>query len=281
MSMNGERRLELERARAEAIRLDLVREECRALADACDATLQGVRDIAVQQLASTELATVASEIRQIRNAIANAPDASRAALVGVSRRLHEVIARAEAGARRWEAEQAVAVAAARHAHAVACSTAPADGEAVALGRRAIEEATRGDIAETAALTASSHRASDEARAATHDERIRREVVKALVRTLKGMGFVIVGPRLDGRVVVLEGRLASGRRACFDVDLEGGLRFDLDGYEGRACASDLEKVETVMRDEFGVKLGPPQIVWKNPDRISKGARDAPVGTARKA
>jgi len=113
-----------------------------------------------------------------------------------------------------------------------------------------------------------------------DERVRREVVKGLLKTLKGMGFVTVGPQLQEGLVVLEGRLASGRRARFEVKLDGELAFDLDGYEGRACAADMEKVEIAMKDQYGVLLGPPQIVWKNPDRLTKGARDLPTGGATK-
>lgn len=280
MSMSGQRRLELERARAEALRLDQVRQECEALADACDAAVRDVRDVAVQQLVSDDLRKIAPELREIRRQISDAPDESRTALVDASRRLHHAIARAEAAANRWEDEQVTAVAAARQAQAVAAATGPSDGEAAALGRRAVALAAEGAVADAAEATASSQEAARAASAAALDEKIRREVVKGLLKTLKGMGFVTVGPQLEAGLVVLEGRLASGRRARFEVSLDGNLGFDLDGYEGRACAAEMEKVETVLRDRFGVKLGPPQVVWKNPDRISKGARDTPSGTTRK-
>jgi hypothetical protein len=280
MSMSGQRRLELERARAEALRLDQVRQECEALADACEAAIRDVRDVAVQQLASDDLRKIAPELRKIRRQISDAPDESRAALLEASRRLHQAIARAEAAANRWKKEQVDAVAAARQAQAVAAATGPSDGEAAALGRRAVALAAQGAIADALQATASSQKAARAASAAALDEKIRREVVKGLLKTLKEMGFVTVGPQLEAGLVVLEGRLASRRRARFEVSLDGNLGFDLDGYEGRACAVDMEKVETVLRDRFGVKLGPPQVVWKSPDRITKGARDVPTGTTRK-
>lgn len=280
MSMSGERRLELERTRAEALRLDQVRSECAALAEACDAAIRDVRDLAVQQLASAELRKIAPEVRAIRRQIPDAPDASRDALVAASRTLHEVIARAEAAANRWEAARAASVAAARQAHAIATATGAAGSDAVGLAQQAIALATGGAVAEAQAVTASSQEAARAASSAVLGERIRREVVRGLVQTLRDMGFVTASPQLAEGVVVLEGRLASGRRARFEISLDGNLGFDLDGYEGRACAADLERVETVMRDRFGVMLGPPQVVWKNPDRISKGARDIPTGTSRK-
>ncbi|MBL8970470.1 MAG: hypothetical protein JNK56_07820, partial [Myxococcales bacterium] len=58
--MSGQRLLELERERMEQVRLAQVRDECRALADICDAELGQVRDIAVQQLAAAALQHVAA-----------------------------------------------------------------------------------------------------------------------------------------------------------------------------------------------------------------------------
>jgi hypothetical protein len=280
MSMSGQRRLELERAQAEALRLTLVRQECFALADACEAALREVRDVAVQQLAAAALRALAPHLTQLRQQIEARPDDTRTALTDAAGRLHDAIASAESDARHWAAAQTEAVAEARRAHLIAASTAPGDTQAVSLGREAIERATRGDVAAANELAAAARRAAEVKSAATLDESIRREVVKGLLKTLKVMGFVTVGPQVSDGIVVLEGRLASGRRARFDVSLDGNLGFDLDGYEGRACADDLERVETVLRDQFGVKLGPPQVVWKNPDRISKGARDLPAGSTRK-
>lgn len=40
MSMTGEQRLELERARLESLRLDQVRRECSALVDGCESILR-------------------------------------------------------------------------------------------------------------------------------------------------------------------------------------------------------------------------------------------------
>ena len=288
MSMTGQRRLELERARMEALRVAQVRAECEALLAACDEAMRSVRDVAVQQLAADALRTSASELRQLRARLDEEPDAVLSEVVGVSERLHQAIAGGEARARSWTAAQARAVASARQAATQASVAAAADrglpGEhqrAQDLASRAVELAAQGDLDGAREATQAAADARNAASATAMDERVRREVVKGLFKTLKNMGFVTTGPQVDAGIVVLEGRLASGRKARFEVKLDGELAFDLDGYEGRSCAEDMEKVETAMRDQFGVRLGPPQVVWKNPDRLSKGAQDLPSsGTTRR-
>ncbi len=288
MSMTGQRRLELERARLEALRIAQVQAECEALLEACDEAMRSVRDIAVQQLAAVALRASASELRALRSRVSEEPDTVLSELGGVSERLHTAIADGEARARQWGEAQAQAVAAARQAATKAAATAVADRglpgqheQAQELASQAEAKAVQGDLEVSRQLVHAATQARAAAAATAMDERVRREVVKGLLKTLKGMGFVTVGPQLDAGVVVLEGRLASGRKARFEVKLDGEMSFDLDGYEGRSCAEDMEKVEIAMRDRFGVKLGPPQVVWKNPDRLTKGAQDLPSsGTTRR-
>ncbi|MCB9608978.1 MAG: hypothetical protein H6716_20470 [Polyangiaceae bacterium] len=275
MSMYGERRLELERAQRERVRLGHVSKECIALADACDEVIRGVHDVAVQQLAAAELSALVPAIQTARNESSTSPDAALATLVTLATKLHDVLARAEAGAKRWSSDQADAIAQARRARTIAAATAPSSA-AADVSRRAVEAAMRGDLAEASRLSAEAVESSTAVASAGLDEAVRREIVGRVIETLKSMGFVVVPPRLEAGVVTLEGRLASGRRARFDVSLDGATKFDLDGYEGRACGDELEKIETTLRDKFGVRMGPPQIVWKNPDRISRGARDLPGG-----
>jgi hypothetical protein len=277
MSVSGKRRLELERARMEALRLEHVREECAALLEFCDKAVRDVRDIAVQQLVASDLRASVESLNDLRGRVAQAPDATRTELLTVASHIQSAIVRADAKARDWTAAHASALVEARQVQAIAAAAGASHGtEAARMGREAADEALRGNIEAATRLTEAARKAAEQDSAATLDERVRREVVKGLLQTLKNMGFVTVGPQVSAGVVVLEGRLASGRRARFDVSLDGQMAFDLDGYEGRSCADDLDKVETTLRDQFGVKLGPPQVVWKNPDRISQGARDLPTG-----
>lgn len=283
MSMSGQRMLELERARREELRLGQVRGECHATEAECAAAIGERRDLAIQQLSAIGLQAVMTELAAARDQIAATPDAALVALGGVRQHLHEVIAAAEGKAKAWSDAQAAAVVAARIAAAAAASAGLASdglGGDVAGSRNrahaAVQLAERGDLAGAAAAVAAAVVETEKLRTDALDERVRREVVRGLLASLKDMGFVVAGPQLRTGRVVLEGRLASGRKARFEVSVDGKMEFDLDGYEGRECAKDLEKVETVLRDRFGVKLGPPQVVWKNPDRLSAGARDLPSG-----
>lgn len=276
MSMSGQRQLELERERLEQLRLAQVREECLALADACEQTLRGVYDVAVQQFAARELQQVTAGLVNVRSEIAATPDGCLDRLARLQSQLHGAIVRGEARARAWSDEQAGLVAEARASAQRATAVAADTGQTT----RALELAEAGRLVEARDALAAAAATTTTARAAIVDERVRREVVRGLLRSLQEMGFVAVGPRLDGGVVILEGRLVSGRRAVFEVRLDGEMSFDLDGYEGRACADDLARVETVLRDRFGVKLGPAQIVWKNPDRLSQGALRGPSGSTHK-
>ena len=74
---------------------------------------------------------------------------------------------------------------------------------------------------------------------------------------------------------------DSREKRFEVQLDGKLRYDLDGYEGRSCAKEVERIEETLKDRFGVTMGPAQVTWKAPapKDIAKGARDLPAGPTR--
>lgn len=272
MSITGQQQLELEQARREQIRLGQVRDLCGQLAAACDAALAAVREPAVQQLAAASLRPTAAELATCRRGIDGSPDATLVQLRAVHERTHAAVAEAESVAQNWTANQATLVGQARAARDKAGSGV-GDG---ALTTRAVDaerHARAGRLDDARRILTELTDATASAQAADLDERVRREVVRCLLDTLRNMGFV-VAPRLDNNAVVLDGRLASGRQARFEVQLDGKMSFDLDGYEGRACADDMQKVEANLRNRFGITLGPPQVVWKNPDRLSQGARPLP-------
>lgn len=287
MSMKGERALELELARREALRLEQVRGECRALISVCEEAVAGVRDVAVQQYAGAELGRLSEELRAASASLPQAPEATLERLQEVQQRLTTTLATAEARARSWTEEQSRTRARARalagRIEAVVASQKESEGLGASEARRWVEEAgahaIRGAESEASQCLERAEQALAAARTAGLEEKVRRELVRGLLKTLKDLGFVTVGPRLSEDIVVLEGRLPSGRRARFEVRLDGRMAFDLDGYEGQACAQEMEKVETAMRDHFGVKMGPPQVVWKNPDRLSRGAVTLPGGQGR--
>ena len=113
-----------------------------------------------------------------------------------------------------------------------------------------------------------------------DETVRKEVVQCLLSTLTTMGFVIDSPYLEGneaasKTVRLLGKLPSGKVASFNVHLDGRMDFDFDGYEGKVCAKELEKIDQFLEQQFSIKLSDNQITWKNPDKIAKGAMHLPA------
>lgn len=284
MSMSGRRRLELERQRLEQLRLNQVRAECTALLDRCDERIREVRDVATQQLAAAELRACVDELAEVRATVEASPDQALAASRGVTDRIETVLATAQQRAGAWSERQVQAAANTRASvrQVEAALVAAGKSEGAEAARRQAAKAGRladeGRVEEAANAAAKAWELAGSALDASLAEKARKEAVRGLIATLKGMGFVVPGPRLVEGRVVLAGRLASGRLARFEVAVDGEMEFDLDGYEGRACAEDMEKVETTLRDKFGVQLGPPQVVWKNPDRRSKGARDLPPGGA---
>jgi hypothetical protein len=286
MSAIGVRRLELERQRQEVLRRERVREECDALRVQCLETLRKA-EAEAKAFAGPELAALSATLEASRREAD--VDAALAQVAGCCARVQGVLASGRAAAQRWSAEVAARQSRLEVLRARLDSAPTGDAEraraAATRGREALGRAAGAlAVADLAAADAALDAAEGDLSAvgeAAQVEAERREAVRRLRDTLREMGFVpAVGLQIEGErsVVVLEGRMPSGRRAQFRLSLDGDLAFDLDGYEGRACAEDLERVETVLRDRYGVRLGPPQITWKNPDRLAKGARELPGGGA---
>ena len=271
----------------EELRLQSVRAACEELVAAYRARLAEVTDTATQQLAAEALSASSATMVQARELIQAQPDRAHADLTGALQAACNAIAQAESAAHQWQAEQTAAVAAAQAVRAQTAAIVDADDPAAVLVERArnaahtaVELAASGARVAAEKATKTARALVVEAHQARLDETIRRETVKALLKSLKSMGFVVARPAMQAGVVVLEGRLPSGRRARFEVAVDGELVFELDGYEGHACAKDLQRITTDLRDRYGVRMGPPQFVWTQPERISKGARSLPVGAGRK-
>lgn len=280
MSMTGHQRLELERQRLEQLRLIQASQECTVLAETCEQRLRGIHDVAVQQLAAAELQRIAAGLSIARTQIAAQPDITLPRLQELQTQLQRVVARAEARARAWSDEQTELIARSRSSTALATAagaTTSSPDRALQHAAEATKLAEEGRLDEARAALASAQSGATKVRQNVLDEQVRITIVQGLVRSLGEMGFILVDPYLtNASVVVLEGRMASGRRARFEIQLDGHMEFDLDGYEGQACADDIERVATVLRDQYGVRLGPPQVTWKNPDRLTQGALRGPAG-----
>ena len=111
-----------------------------------------------------------------------------------------------------------------------------------------------------------------------DETLRREILTALKKTMQDLGFVVGKPTIDKETggVVMIGRLPSNRSIRFEVNLDGQMEFDMNGFLERKCADHLDEVLGILEANFNIATGPVQHNWKNPDKISKGSRGFPSG-----
>lgn len=290
MSLNAWREIELERERKEALRRDHVRREALALHAACEHEMTMVREPSVQQLAARGLKDVQKELQRASAQLEPSPDEALRTVRAASKRLHQVLAAAQAAAHRWSQEQAAAQARIEEvrtrAEAQQLAARDSGAETFLQVDRTLEEVAalhkQGRHREAAAKCEQADALMGKAAQVSLDETVRREVVKGLLAALQAQGFVVDGPSLrkngsEPGVVRLTGRLPSGRTATFEVQRDGRMTYDLDGYKDRTCAQQVDQIEEVLQKRFGIRLGPPQVIWKNPDRISKGARNLPTDT----
>jgi Rad3-related DNA helicase len=111
-----------------------------------------------------------------------------------------------------------------------------------------------------------------------DETLRREIITALMKTMRDLGFAVGKPTIDKETggVIMIGTLPSNRSIRFEVDLNGQMEFDMNGFMERKCADHLDEVLGVLETNFSISTGPIQHNWKNPDKISKGSKGFPSG-----
>lgn len=289
MSLNDYRRAELLAERREQLRRDNTMREAQSLLATCEAEITRPRELAIQQLAATGLQEAQKAFQQAAGLISADPDEGLKAVRSAQQRLHETVANAEAKAGRWSAEQAAAQARIAEVSTRLAAKRQADNtagvqlldQAAVLLEQARSLRVRAKKSNITTILDEADAFIQEASKAQFDESVRREIVSSLLQTLQKRGFAVEKPSLmegeQGGTVHLVGRLPSGKSARFEVQIDGRMHYDLDGYEGRACAKEVEQIEELLKEQFAVKLGPRQTVWKNPDRISKGARNIPGGT----
>ena len=111
-----------------------------------------------------------------------------------------------------------------------------------------------------------------------DETLRREILTALMKTMRDLGFAVGKPTIDKETggVVMIGQLPSNRSIRFEVNLDGQMEFDMNGFLERKCANHLDEVLGILEANFNIATGPVQHNWKNPDKISKGSKGFPSG-----
>lgn len=289
MSSFGYRKAELERKRKEQLRLAQLRARARGLVVSCQGAIRAVSDPAVQQLAAKGLANIQQRLTQISGQIDAAPEQALKALQETQHHLNTIVTKAQCAARKWSKQQTEAKAQLEAIRqTLAAEKRSSDGasqgmlsQAEQIVAQAVSLYGEGSYGQIASLCHQAKQMIQQAVQKSFDESVRREVVKGLLSTLANLGFAVDGPQLQRKengpgVVTLSGRMPSGKLARFEVNLDGQMHFDFDGYEGRACGKELEKIDTALQEQFAVKLTGSQVTWKNPDKIAKGARSLPSG-----
>lgn len=104
-----------------------------------------------------------------------------------------------------------------------------------------------------------------------EEAVRRETLKSIIGTLKQVGFLIDEPLLRGKVVELSATRPTGERCTFYVDLQGGMEYHFDRYEGAACKKDIQTILPILQNVYGVHLSEEQTLWENPERLDREAQ----------
>ncbi|WP_104760932.1 hypothetical protein [Helicobacter cetorum] len=97
------------------------------------------------------------------------------------------------------------------------------------------------------------------------EAVRKEMVKAIMESLNNAGFDVQKPALnkEGEVIIRSNR-TNGNRADFKINLSGEVNYHFDGYKGKACKNDINKVLPRLNEVYGINLSNEKVLWENPD-----------------
>lgn len=108
------------------------------------------------------------------------------------------------------------------------------------------------------------------------EEIRRETVRAIVKQLRNQEFTVKSPQIvqngDESYVKIIAQKPSGKRAICKIDIHGKILYKFDNYEGMTCLKDIQKFNVDLQEIYSVKLSDERVLWSNPDKLSKDAKN---------
>lgn len=107
-----------------------------------------------------------------------------------------------------------------------------------------------------------------------DEELRKDTLRALDSTMRGLGFCRVSTVLQegGSRVRIEFRRLQ-ETAVFLVEKAGAMACDFKGYRGTACRKDIDSVCDSLERVYGVHFSKKVTIRENPDLLRKDAVDA--------
>ncbi|HCE4573865.1 hypothetical protein P3719_23220 [Vibrio parahaemolyticus] len=119
--------------------------------------------------------------------------------------------------------------------------------------------------------------------AIEEEAIRREMVKAVYKSLQEAGFHVQKPKLikdKGKdEVLIAASRPAGNRALFQIELDGQCTYKFDNYKGQTCQKDIQQVLPKLTDIYGVDLSEERVLWSNPDNEDAEMKPIPSQTQR--
>jgi len=134
-----------------------------------------------------------------------------------------------------------------------------------------------------------------ARDAQEVEERRRYIASGIAESMREMGFVVSEPSLEypgmaQSALVFEGVRASGGQVAVSVPVEGDVWYAVNGYPMRLEAAtsggeattcdeaerEILAMHDVLKDRFGVQMGPIGWQGKDPARLVRYADDLPTG-----
>lgn len=104
-----------------------------------------------------------------------------------------------------------------------------------------------------------------------DEKIRKETLKVIIKSIKARGFIVDTKnnlKIDKKnnIVKLVALKASGQRAEFEIQLNGKFMYHFDQYEGQACKKDIEPFLEDLKNIYDIDIKHEEVIWENPDKV---------------
>ncbi len=274
---------------AKQIQLEQLKKEAGVLLNDTAEMLRHIYHPAIQQLIGPQLRQLQPQMKRVSELIQTDPEQAKALSESLKRQLQKMLERSQEQLQtdsQTRAKANTTLEQVRQQMEVYTAESSQGSDEAAQIRRLIDAATNhyqhGQFEYVEELCHQAAAMLEHASEKAFEETTRKEVVQGLLTTLTNMGFIAQPPCLDGnqessQTVRLVGKLPSGKTASFNVHLDGQMDFDFDGYEGKACAKELEHIDQLLEQQFSITLGENQITWKNPDKIAKGAMQRPTGS----
>lgn len=285
MSMSGHMRAEIIKRQKEELRKNRVREQCNNMLSSIEAKMtQHIKDPQFSHFFNDDALMLQNEISKTKDKIRSDPDFALSMIQATSIKLNKSISSIVAAEKQWSDARKISYEKLFETIEMLDSL-PIRNTQYAHKIKSLSNKLKAfsDIA-TTSMEIEKHIANTQKEAdiiVQKDEReeVRKEVVKKIISILKAQGFVVSTPTLKEQSVYIRGKLPTGKKVLFQVQDEGSIDFDLDGYTGETCQNEIEGIIEKLNFEGSVDSSIEQFVWHNPDKIRKGSKEFPTSSGQ--